>query len=410
MKVVFGPQAGTQPVSATAQPAMRDAPMRRSHIFRWVWRSLLLLAVLVAVWVLFSGGSIRAHGVIGAEIAELRLPLAGRLGSVHVAAGDRVGAGEILLAYRPRPDPALAGRLSQERLEAQAALAALEAGSSLPDGAWLAEEQALENLRRSAVDSAIRAAERERLVQSAAAEAAALDSEADSLAAQATARYSRLADLERLVRLGAALPRDVEILRQEAALLQARAEAARARAQAARVAPPPAPTAQDPAAVERLIEALRERRRRELSARSDAAQARVTEAERQIAELAAREALQELRAPSNAVVERIAAPGSDHDAQAVVAGLITGNRTWVDAFVRSRDAGRLGGIATVRISSLDGRTLFSGPARLGEALEAPLPLALQPWLPGETSGVRIRIDLPHVAAVPGSVVRVTLQE
>ena len=182
---------------------------RKKRALWWTrLRRLALLALVVAAalglraW--RTGADVRAHGYVEAPRIEQRAPVAGRVDAVHVRAGERVRAGDVLVELRPAGAPEL---LALEREVAvwrvKSDLAAQGGGLALPELDGRAEREWSASLEAERVEErlleavrALEAWEREGELDRLARESERLahdERRAETLALLADAQHASLA-------------------------------------------------------------------------------------------------------------------------------------------------------------------------------------------------------------------------
>lgn len=354
--------ADASPDNASEQPS-RTA--RHGRTGTWIAIALILAAIVPAGlwWQHHAGFVVSRNAMVRAHISELGTRVAGVVRAVHVDAGSRVRAGEVLLQLEDSHFRAELDRASAEHRALQARLRM---------------EQAAIDLERARLDLRIRGAEAG--MRRATATLAAARSEAGDAAAYHQAREALLP--ERAV--------SREMVRDAAA----RAETLKARADAA--------LAEQDAAANALAEA--HHGRRELLIREQNLEVLAAEVEETAARTArarADLAAATIRAPADgAIIRPLAQPGMAIDAGVPALSMWFSDDTWIEAWV---DEASLGDIATgspVRVSSpaLPGETLVGHVYTVGLATDYEMPIDYLPKPRDERMqqsplvGIAIRLD------------------
>lgn len=330
------PEAGTDPARSS-----------RSHprAGRWIAATLILAALLPALlwWQHQAGFVVSRNAMVRAHLSELGTRVAGVVREVHVDAGSRVRAGDVLLQledshFRAELDRALAVHRSLE--------------------AKLATERAAIELERARLDLRIRGAEAE--VRRATAALQAASSEADNAVANYRAREALLP--EKAI--------STEVVRDASA----RADTLRAQASAAR--------AEQEASIHALAAAqhgqremrLREQRLEVLTAERDQAAAAVARAR---ADLAATT----IRAPADgAIIRPLAQPGMAIEAGVPALSMWFSDDTWIEAWIDEASLADIAAGSAVRVSSpaLPGQVLEGRVQTVGLATDYEMPLDYLP--------------------------------
>ena len=336
---------------------------------------LLILAALVPAVLWFQHQSafvVSGNAMVRAHLSELGSRIEGVVKTVHVQAGSRVKAGDILVQLEDRHFRA---DLAQARAEHDASVADYRA------------EKALIELERERLRLKVTGGEAE--VRRAAAAWQAADSEAGAAVAFHDSRKGLLP--------GKAISR--EAVREAAA----KSDAASARAAAALAERELANNSLDEARHGSKELAAREQRLDILAARSAQAAARVDRAE---ADLEATV----IRAPADgAIIRRLAQPGMAVDVGTPAVSMWFSDDTWIEAWVKEADLSAITEGNTVRVTSpaLPGETLAGAVASIGLATDFEMPLDYLPKSRSERMqqsplvGIAIRLQSMPAMLRPG---------
>lgn len=365
---------------ATAQEGARGhastavAPARRFGVGSMIAGVLLLAALVPAVlWVQQQSAFVLSRdALVRAHLSDLGTRVAGVVREIHVDAGSRVKAGEVLLQLDDRGFRAELARATAQQRELAAS--------------YDVEKAAIE-LERARLRLNINGAEAE--VRRATAALQAALSEADDAAAFHRAREALLP--ERAV--------SKEIVREAAA----KANTASARAAAV--------FAEQEAAINALAEAhhsnlelaVREQRLAVLAAQRAQAAARVEVAQ---ADLEATR----IRAPADgAVIRPLAQPGMVLDVGTPALSMWFSNDTWIEAWVNEADLSDIaaGNIVEVSSPALPGQVFEGEVSTIGLATDFEMPLDYLPRSRSERMqqsplvGVAIRLNAMPELLRPG---------
>ena len=370
------PAERAEPSDSASGPAANGAPATagRRRLGSGIAVALLLAALVPAAlwWHHQAGFVVSRNAMVRANLAELGTRVAGVVREVHVAAGSRVRAGDILLQLEDAHFRAELDRASAE-------LRALQARRS-------AEEAAID-VENTRLDLRIRTAEAEVRRASAALEAA--NSEAGDAAAYHRARQALLPEK--------AISR--EMVRDAAA----RANTLQARAGAAR--------AEQEAAIHGLAEVQHGRRELEIRRRGLAVLAAEAEqAAARVARARADLAAATIRAPADgAIIRPLVQPGMAVDAGMPALSMWFSEDTWIEAWVDEASLADISVGSPVRVNSpaLPGRTLAGHVQTVGLATDYEMPLDYLPKPRDERMrqaplvGVAIRLEAMPDILRPG---------
>lgn len=359
-----------------SDPAATSAPgaTGRRRLGSGIAIALVLAALVPAAlwWHHQAGFVISRNAMVRAHLAELGTRVAGVVREVHVEAGSRVQAGDLLLQLEDAHFRAELDRASAE-------LRALQARRS-------AEEAAIDS-EVTRLDLRIRSAEAE--IRRATASLEAANSEAGDAQAYHRAREALLPER--------AISREqVRDAAARAATLQARARAARAEQDAA-------------------IHAFAEVRhgRRELQVRRQGLAvlaAEVEQAAARVARARADLAAATIRAPADgAIIRPLVQPGMAVDAGVPALSMWFSEDTWIEAWIDEASLADISIGSPVRVSSpaLPGQTLAGHVQTVGLATDYEMPIDYLPKPRDERMqqaplvGVAIRLEAMPELLRPG---------
>jgi membrane fusion protein (multidrug efflux system) len=341
------PESRAEQSDTASEPAAASAPGPggRRRLGSGIAAALLLAALVPAAlwWHHQAGFVVSRNAMVRANLAELGTRVAGVVREIHVEAGSRVRAGDILLQLEDAHFRAELDRASAERRALQARRSA---------------EEAAIDVESTRLDLRIRTAEAE--VRRATASLEAANSEAGDAAAFHRAREALLPERA----ISRELVRDAAA---KATTLQARARAARA---------------EQEAAIHAFAEVQHGRRELEvrrrglavLAAEAEQAAARVARAQ---ADLAAAT----IRAPADgAIIRPLVQPGMAVDAGVAALSMWFSDDTWIEAWVDEASLADISVGSPVRVNSpaLPGQTLAGHVQTVGLATDYEMPIDYLP--------------------------------
>lgn len=333
------------PAPQAAAPSPEPVATRRRGLGTWIAASLVLAALVPAGlwWQHQAGYVVSRNAMVRAHLSELGTRVAGVVRAVHVDAGSRVRAGDVLLELDDAHFQAELDRVTAEH-------AALEAR--------LRSEQAAIDLERTRLALRIRGAEAEVRRATAALQAAA--SEAEDSAAYHRAREALLPERA--------------ISREQVRDAAAKAQTAQARASAVH--------AEQETAINTLAEA--HHGLRELSVREQGLEVLMAERAQAAARMArARADLQAatIRAPADgAIIRPLVQPGMAIDAGVPALSMWFSDDTWIEAWVDEASLADIARGSAVQVSSpaLPGHSLSGHVETVGLATDYEMPIDYLP--------------------------------